>query len=36
MQGMVRHWHRLPREAVDVPYLEVLGPGWGPWTYRSD
>ena len=21
---MVRHWHRLPREAVDAPSLEVL------------
>jgi len=22
--GMVRHWHRLPREAVDAPSLEVF------------
>ncbi|KFR11432.1 hypothetical protein N306_13406, partial [Opisthocomus hoazin] len=21
---VVKHWHRLPREAVDAPYLEVL------------
>lgn len=21
---VVKHWHRLPREAVDVPYLEVF------------
>ena len=21
---MVRHWHRLPREAVDAPPLEVF------------
>jgi len=21
---MVRHWHRLPREAVDVPSLEAF------------
>ena len=21
---MVRHWHRLPREAVDAPSLEVF------------
>lgn len=23
-KGVVRHWHRLPREAVDAPFLEVL------------
>jgi len=23
-QRAVRHWHRLPREAVDAPSLEVL------------
>jgi len=23
-QGMVRQWHRLPREAVDVPSLEAF------------
>ena len=23
-QRVVRHWHRLPREAVDAPSLEVL------------
>ena len=22
--SMVRHWHRLPREAVDVPSLEAF------------
>jgi len=21
---VVRHWHRLPREAVDAPSLEIL------------
>ena len=28
---MVRHWHRLPREAVDAPSLEVFKArfGWG-------
>ncbi|KFP68763.1 hypothetical protein N322_12827, partial [Cariama cristata] len=24
MVRLVRHWHRLPREAVDVPSLDVL------------
>jgi len=23
-EGMVRHWHRLPREGVELPFLEVL------------
>ena len=22
--GVMRHWHRLPREVVDVPSLEAL------------
>ena len=22
--GLVRHWHRLPRETVDVSFLETL------------
>jgi len=25
----VRHWHRLPREAVAVPSLAVCKVGWG-------
>ena len=32
---MVRHWHRLPREAVDAPSLETLKARlerlWAPW-----
>ena len=24
MMSMVRHWHRLPREAVDAPSLGVF------------
>jgi len=32
-QRMVRHWHRLPRESVDVHSLDILKPGWkGPWA----
>ena len=23
-QRLVRHWHRLPREDVDVPFLELF------------
>jgi len=26
MMNVVRHWHRLPRAAVDAPSLEVLKP----------
>lgn len=30
---VVRHWHRLPREAVDAPSLEVLEAGLDrPWS----
>jgi len=32
-QRMVRHWHRLPRESMDVHSLDILKPGWkGPWA----
>ncbi|KFZ60102.1 hypothetical protein N321_04123, partial [Antrostomus carolinensis] len=24
MQRVVRHWNRLPREAVDAPYMEAF------------
>ena len=35
-QRAVRHWHRLPREAVDVPSLEVFKAGLdGAWITRS-
>jgi len=31
--SQVRHWHRLPREVVDVPSLEMLKASWmWPWT----
>ena len=44
---VVRHWHRLPREAVDVPSLEVfkarldgalanLPSGWHPCLWQGD
>jgi len=23
-QRVMRHWHRLPREAVDVPFLKAM------------
>jgi len=30
---VVRHWHKLPREAVDAPSLEVLKARLdGPWA----
>jgi len=25
---VVKHWHRLPREVVDAPFLETFKPGW--------
>jgi len=29
---VVRHWHRLPREAVGKASLRLLRPCWmGPW-----
>jgi len=32
-ERVVRCWHRLPREAVDAPALEVSRPGWmEPWA----
>jgi len=36
IQRGVRHWHSLPREAVDVPSLEAfkakLGKPWATWS----
>ena len=37
---MVRHWHRLPRDVVDVPYLEtpkvrLESPGFVRFTWFS-
>ena len=33
IERVVIRWNKLPREAVDVPSLEVPRPGWmGPWA----
>ena len=32
-QRVVRHWHRLPREALDAPSLEPFKPK--PWAAQS-
>lgn len=29
MQEVVKHWHRLPRETVDVPSLKTFTVEWG-------
>lgn len=28
IQTVVSHWHKLPKETVDVTSLRHLGPGW--------
>jgi len=32
----VRHWHRLPREAVDASFLEMLKAGSHPEAGNPD
>lgn len=31
--NVIKHWHRLPREVLESPSLEILKPAWSwPWA----